>query len=116
MLTKKYSVPLALGDRVQFTVAGSEKKFPVLTLSKLDMREGYLTWEMLSDTGHVFAGNAQSQIELPFFGKERATCWVKPSMPIVLHVRNGECVIDLMFCIPASAFVNAERRKLTQKG
>ena len=110
MLTKKYMVPMALGDTAAISITGSDTVLPTLQLSKLDMRDGVLSWEMVASTGQVFVGNATAEVEIPFFGRERRKCFVKPSLPIKLHVRNGACVMDVLFCIPTSAFIRIIRR------
>lgn len=112
MLLKKYTVPMALGDVVYFSISGSKRTIPSLRLSKLDMKDGVIAWEMRSSAGHILVGNATAEIEnVPLgAGKE---LWIKPAIPIKLHVRNGTSAIDMMFNLPGSVFIKVVRSSTT---
>ncbi len=105
-MLKKYSVPMALGDRAHFDIKGAGRSPGWLELTRLDVTDGVLAWEMRSSQGHTIVGNAYSEIRNPLLA---ADCWVKPKMPIVMHVRNGACAMDVIFCIPGAAFIEVVR-------
>lgn len=105
-MLKKYSVPLALGDKAHFVIKGTSHKPGWLELTRLDVAAGVLSWEMRSNSGHVLAGNAYSQITNPLLA---ADCWVRSKMPIIMHVRNGSCAMEFIFCLPGAAYIEVVR-------
>lgn len=105
---KKYSVPMALGEIAHFRLLGQEAGF--LRLDSLEIIDGALKWCMTSHERHTLIGNAVAEIQNPLFGKG---CWVKPSIPIRMHVEKGQLKIEMIFNLPGSAFITVLPDSLT---
>ncbi len=110
-MQKRYSVPIAVGDRAHFTVAGTEESKGYLDLTKLEMSGGVLSWEMVSNKGQVLIGNTTAETRNPLFSDK---FWVKPKIPITMHLRKGYCVIVMMFCIPTAVRIDVDKNVLPQ--
>ena len=105
-MLKRYAVPMALGDKAHFVIKGASHNPGWLQLTRLEMTNGVLTWELMSSAGHVLRGNAYREVPNPLLASD---CWVKPKMPILMHVRNGSCAIEMLFCLPGAAFIEIVR-------
>lgn len=103
-MLKKLSMPMALGECAFFALAGSDREPRMLQLTDLNVTRGVLSWEMTADNGEIIVGNATAEIKNPFF-RGRDGCWVKPCIPIKMHVRNGSLAMDMLFRIPNACFI-----------
>lgn len=107
-MLRKLKVPLALYDFVYFDIRGSGKPPRYMQLTKLDMVKGVLEWEMTSDRGEVIVGNATAEIKNPALS-EFQEMWVKPCIPIKMHITGGALRIDMIWQIPNACYIRAGR-------
>lgn len=105
-MLKKLSMPMAVGECAFFTLAGSDREPRFLCLTDLKVTRGVLSWEMMSDDKQIVIGNATAETLNPFFrGRHGNGCWIKPCIPIRMHVRNGGLAVDMIFRIPNACFI-----------
>lgn len=105
-MLKKYSVPMALGDRAKFSTKGAPDRGQWVELTKLDVTNGVLSWEAITNKGHALKGNGYVEVPNPLLPEG---CWLKPKIPIVMHLRNGVCAMEVIFCIPGATYIEVVR-------
>lgn len=108
MLLRRLAMPVGIGGTVHLTRSGHPNSLGSLTLVRFDVLNGRVEWEMRTHDGGTVCGNAISKIQNPYLPGD---CWIKPSIPIRLHLRNGGPSIapEMLFQVPGSVQLNVAR-------
>lgn len=103
-MLKSYKVPVPIGGKILFKSAVNGV-VRYLVLTSVTVKDDRMEWVMTSDKGHTIVGNAFNETHNPLYEKN---CWIKPSIPITMHLRKEGLVTDFMFRIPGSVAVQVE--------